>query len=201
MAVVETTAKKPQRKAPSFTKLDIYLDGKIKFSNLKEPNRMFATEQNPYGSFQAVIVFPEESDTMKIVKELYEEAIQAEKELLPEHRRKSAPLSPFNVKDDEDRDHQPTGLMQLKLKRHERLGRPGVIDTDGKTELDTDFIRSGSDVRVHVTAESYNVAGKIGVSLKLENIQVLHEAEGGSFSPKPKAHMFKPVNLDDSPLA
>lgn len=89
--MADLTTKKPARKEPSFIQNNVLLDGKIKFSNLKEPNRMFATEQNPYGSFQAVITFTEDSETMKIVKELYEKAVEAEKALLPEHRRKVCP--------------------------------------------------------------------------------------------------------------
>lgn len=193
--------KKTARKEPALRVNALELTGQIKFSHLLEPDRRFVDDKNPYGYYSATIVLDKDSAIVKTVEDLRTKAIEAEKNLLPPHQKGRVKESLPNVYTDLDKDKNPTGKAALQLRRKENMGRPGIYDHAGTAmDFTRDFIRSGSDVKVQVTATSYNVGGTLGIALKLENIQIIHETEG-EYTAKPMAASFKPVNLDDTPLA
>lgn len=84
------------------------------------------------------------------------------------------------------------GCMFIRISSNQK---PGVVDADVQEVIDPEQVYAGRYARASVNAWSYDTSGNKGVSLGLQNLQLLEDGERlGNSKPKPQ-DVFKPVAL------
>ena len=191
-------AVKTETKKPAFIEREIILKGLVKFSNLKEAEGFQQSEENK--KYSITLALKPDDPQLKMLQGLHEKAIAAVAAEAREEGKKIPKPTELSIGEDYTKDKEtgeliPTCLVTVRFNRSEKIGPPTVVDRN-LNELDRNRIPSGSLVNVQMTAMSYNVAGRVGLTLKLDHVQILHEVEMQA-----KAPSFHVVDIDDSPFA
>jgi hypothetical protein len=190
-----------KKNTPGMRETGIVLTGKVKFNNISEAKSFTmkdGTVTKP--KYDLTLVFEQDSENVAIIEALHKKAVAHEMAAIPKAKQRSTGTRPVALMEDTDKEGNETGLLRIKLTRGEKQGQPRLVDTAGKP-IERTFIRSGSDVRVQVTATSYNVAGSVGLSLIMEGIQLVREEEGtGTYTPKQVDLVFTAEDMEKSPF-
>lgn len=184
-------------KKPAFEKT-VILTGQVKFNNINEAKSFKlkdGTETKP--KFDLVLTFDSDSPNVALLEGLHKEGVDFEMAQIPKAKQRTVAPKPVKIEEDVGKDGIETGLLKVTLTRAERMGKPELRDSQN-TPISRTFIRSGSDVKVQATIVSYNVAGNVGTSLRLEGIQIIKETEGtGDYTPKPPELMFEALSTEN----
>lgn len=200
-----TAAKTPVStyKQPALRESGLTIVGTVKFSNLKEPRKMPQADDKEL-AYEITLTFDPSDDQVAKIEALNKDAIEAETELLPAHKRRNVVGKKSMFREDVDRDKNPTGLLALTIKKNARkrvkgelveVEPPTLIGVGGET-LDFNFVRQGSKVEVTFNAASYNIS-TAGVSLRMTQVKILEEA---GRVPAPKVDVAKIIDDEDSVL-
>jgi hypothetical protein len=173
------------KKSKGFIKSNVVLTGTIKFSNLKTAKGFMDSEENK--KFGLVLLIKSDDPQIEMLRGLHKEAIDHELGSIPKVKHAKTITAPLSIDVEVDGDGNETGMTLIRISRHEKFGAPGVFDSSA-IKVDREFIRKGSDIKVLLTVRSYSVAGKIGLTMKLEAVQIISEVEG-------------PVHTDKAPSA
>ncbi len=191
-----------QKKA-AFKQEKLILEGIVRFNNVKKPVTEIKDKNGKVTTieprFDLTLAVAEDSATVLKMEEVTALAIKHERSQLPAAKQRSIGENVLLLSQDILKDGTETGLVKMQLKRKAKYGPPVIKDAQNVV-VDMPFIPSGSEVRVMVTAYSYNVGGKVGLATSLEGIQIVKEAERGVFVPKMAEAEFEPLNLSESPF-
>ncbi len=177
MATTTLTKSTATKTKSMFRQGEVIVSGITRFNNLKTPRGgklPSGGEMAP--AYDITIAFDPEGETAKMLQELHDQAVAAERAELTPIKGKSIIDRPLNMKDDTDSDGKTTGMARMSFRRKETAGAPVLVDHNAEP-LNVPFIPSGTPVDVQVVVYSYNTAGAIGLAMSLEAVQTVEAFE------------------------
>lgn len=141
------------------------------------------TRESPFGGYGVDLFFEDNSTTEAFFKEL--EQVHAAN-VTHEKTENGAKGKDTGYGKHDIRDSEPTFVSAGEFRKLKLKGNrpPRIYDSNGALTTLTHELPVESEVRVNITAASYNFAGKIGTTLYVDSIQIINMPERKPLEPR-----------------